>query len=234
MSKNIEKHLKAFELSIKGMFEDLNAIAANITAVNTMRNDMTATGNYTAAYIEDVITKEINEKRAPKNALIIDTISAAIEDLKNETLSILDAGDVLEDERLTAALSAVANMDPNADVTAAAEIIANQFKGNFPALELLAAVSNNTKVKAVFSKKCVNSDSLEDITDELKAGLTTLTSMNSAGDFVGLFTRCYEYNKVLDKVAEVYGVAINADDYPLLTALSEAAEEKRMRDALGL
>lgn len=234
MSKNIEKYLKAVELSIKGMFKDLNTIADNIAAVNTMRNDMTATGNYTAAYIEDVITKEINEKRAPKNALVIDTISAAIEDLKDETLSILNAGDVLEDERITAALSAVANMDPNADVTGAAEIIANQFKGNFPALELLAAVSNNTKAKAVISKKCVNTDSLESITDELKAGVITLTSMNSAGDFVGLFTRCYEYNKVLNKAAELYGVAINADESPALNALSEAAEENAMRHALGL
>ena len=103
MSKSIDKDLKNIEYSIKGMFKDMDALALNIAAVNKTRADMEATGNYTPAYIEDVLEKEKTAK-AGINAGLIDTIGAAVEDLKEATANILNASDVLEDPRLSPAL----------------------------------------------------------------------------------------------------------------------------------
>lgn len=232
MSKNIEKQLNDIALCFKGMFKDLNTIAENIAGVNTMKNELEAIGNYTPAYIEDVINKEISEKRAPKNALVIDTIEAAIADFTDATNAILNAGDVFEDERLIAALSAVSNMDKTA--INAAGIVARQFAGNFPALELLASAAPCVEVRNVINKNNVDADALEALTDRMNEGVIELKVMNSARDFVGLATRVYNFEKVLRSNAETYGVIISADDYPALAALFEAKQGERIRAAFGL
>ena len=68
MSKSIDKDLKSIENCFKGFFKDLDTIALNIAAINKTRANMEATGNYTYAYIEDVLEKEKTAKASSRSA----------------------------------------------------------------------------------------------------------------------------------------------------------------------
>lgn len=232
MSKSIDKDLKAIENCFKGFFKDLNTIAANIAAINKTRADMEATGNYTPAYIEDVLEKEKTAKAA-SNASAIDIITASVEDLQEAAKNILNASDVLEDVRIAPALASVGSLE-GAEGVKAAEIIARQFSGNFPALNLLSATAKDARVKTVFTKASIDADGLEAMADNIGGALISLTSYNSALDFVGLTTRVYQLNKTLKADAAIFGVNINAEDYKALAELLEAKHDEDVRKAMGL
>lgn len=232
MSKSIDKDLKAIENCFNGFFKDLNTIALNIAAINKTHQDMEATGNYSPAYIEDVLEKEKTAKAA-SNASAIDIINAGLEDLKEAAIHILNASDFLEDVRIVPALASVGSLE-GAEGIKAAEIIARQFSGNFPALSLLSATAKDARVKTVFAKASIDADGLEAMTDNVGAALISLTSYNSALDFVGLATRVYQLNKTLTADAAKFGVIINGEDYKALAALLEAKHNEDVRKAMGL
>ena len=234
MSKNIDKELNIINKAFTGIYTALDGIAQNINAVNTSRDEMKSNKVYTEAYIKDIIEKVINEKYAPNNALLLDSIETNITALYEATNTVMTAGDVLEDERISGAVSAVSVMRDNKDGIRGAEIIAGQFAGNFPVLNILSGVANNATITGVFLNKSLTADGLETMTDNLKAGLITMRSNNTAGDFVALSTRIYEYEKELNKDAGRYGITINRADYTALSDLLESNFYNAVRGAFGL
>lgn len=230
MSKTVDNNLKVIASAFKGFFKDLETIAVNIAALKKTRADMEAAGSYTKSYIDDVMEKEI-EKKAVIVSGAADTISAGVEDLKEAALNILNASDVLEDARITPALSSVGSLTGREGV-AASEIIARQFAGNFPVLNLLAASASDASVKAAFIKHSIDAEGVETMADNIGGAAVTIKS--SRADITDLATRIYTFEKELKADAALFGISINTEEYKALAALMEAKEVDDVRKAMGL
>lgn len=229
MSKTIDSNLKTITLSFKGFFKDLETIAANIAALNKSRQDMEATGNYTAAYIDDVMKKEEANKLVAINGAI-NTIIAGVEDFTEAAFNILNASDVLEDTRIAPALASVGSLKGR-EGAAAAEIIARQFAGNFPVLNLLAASAPDASAKDVLRKHSIDAEGVEAMGDNIGSDALAI---NNTSDITEISTRVYKLAKVLKSDALAFGVNINMEDFKALSALLEAKKLEDVRQAMGL
>lgn len=233
MKDTITKSLENISKTITGFFKDLDTISKDIIDIKTTRADLESNGNYTKTYIDELIEKETQSKSG-HIATTIDTLRAGVEDLKEYTHEINDATDVYDDARLTAAIATVQGLkEGTSQSKEVCKLLINQFKGNFPAIQILGALAPETE-KGLFSKMTVTNDDLELMTDDIGGAIITLESMNISGDLTGLSTRIYDLEKDLSRIATQYGVKINRDDYKSLSLLFEAKQNDDMRAALGL
>lgn len=233
MKDTISKNLGNIEKTIKGFYIDLDTISKDIADIETTRKDLESRESYTASYIDEVIKKETQNKSGHV-ATTIDTLRARIDDLKEYTLNILNASDVYDDARLTAALETAKSLDESRSESAdIIDILKNQFYGNFPALLILASLAPES-LRAPFYEVLITKDNLENITDKLETSITTLESMNLDLDFTGLATRVYDLGKNLKTLSAKYGLKIDASEYKYLAALFESQQENAMRAAFGL
>jgi hypothetical protein len=228
-----EKNHKIVNISFSNLFKDLETIALQIVNIKKQKADMEATGNYTASYIEEVISKAIADTTAPKVAGSIDLLEAETEDLKEAVINIIEASDTLENNKLALSLGVVGSLE-GAHGTKAADYISRNFAGDFASLNLLAATSKNAYVKQAFASKSLDLDGIEETTDTIKAGIITLASMNNSHDLEGLSTRVYTLYKTLLADAPLFGVSVDPSGLPALSALYEAKTEDNIRKALGL
>lgn len=228
----IDNEFLTIDTAFNGLYNGLNEIAQNITDIKTMRADLEETGNFTNAYINEVCENE-TEKRAPAIAAVLDVMSASAAEINTATANILNTADLFEDPRITGAVTVASALTAPGGLSAAA-VLVNQFKGNFAALNILASVSKDEKIKQVFERASLTLDTLEGVNSGINEGLTELTAFNIARDFNSLATACYSFNKTLERFVKLYGVDISLDDFAALRDLFEAKQAENIRAAFGL
>lgn len=244
MSKTSEKAIKTAGAIFDNIAANLAAIAATTRANGVSIGDISANGNYSEEYKTELTEKE-NTKAAAEITNAAVNVNMALSELKAQTEAILNATDILDDGKLSAALLVVKGLDETG-ITPVKALI-NQFKGDFASLDLLAATAGNPDIKAVIFSSSLNlnefegySDNIADYTEKLinatRAGSGADPQSGARPDMFNISVIVCDLIKVISELSKFYGVDFAAicEKNAQLAAYMSAATEAKYRRALGL
>lgn len=230
----IENELKKTASSFDAIYENINTIFTSIAALDTMRVDMENTGNYTGAYINDLIEKETANKTTPNNAACIDKIEIAYNSIFENIAAIIGAPDALENTKLNNAISIVSNLKAaTPDALETAKRIASDFRGVFPCLDFLASVAVVPDIAIIFASETMTLDALEILKDNTSDKIGAIKRANVDGDMREVFTRLVSFTKDTNSIA--YKLDYNNEtEYQAIDAAREKAQFDAVKKAMML